>query len=266
MIHNIMIPINDAVFFESTLKKGHPYVAKSPRNHESLFFVKKGNLLYERNGKSTVVREGQVGYIARGACDTSGAYMCDEVSYYAVNFCFDRTSTHLLGNLPFPVLCSSGSLYYPYKTLFHKATMESNLKGSGSNYLVNGILMEIIGYLYKEFYLYRNNVNQHQKIDRAVEYMKAHADDSTLQIFELSELSQMSEKNFRRIFKTLYGQTPYAFLQKYRIEKAEILLMHTNKSISEIALSCGFSDVYSFSHCFKRHFGISPQRYRTATE
>ena len=94
--------------------------------------------------------------------------------------------------------------------------------------------------------------------------MKSNAGNTELQIFELSSISQMSEKNFRRIFKALYGQTPYAFLQKYRIEKAEILLIHTDKSISEIALSCGFSDVYSFSHCFKRHFGISPQGYRTS--
>ena len=262
MKNSSMIQITDAVFFEDTLKKGHPYVSAAPRNHESLFFVKKGNLLYEKNGKKAVVREGQVGYIQRGSCDISGAYRCDEVSYYAVNFCFDRTPTPKSGALPFPTLCSSGIQYYPYKALFHKGTMESNLKGSGSDYLVNGILMEIIGYLYKEFYMDKDNIHQYRRIDQTVEYMKTHAGDAELQIFKLSAISQMSEKNFRRIFKALYGQTPYAFLQKYRIEKAEILLMNTNKSISEIALSCGFSDVYSFSHCFKRHFGISPQGYR----
>ena len=69
--------------------------------------------------------------------------MCDEVSYYAVNFCIDKTSANLSGNLPFPVLCSSGSLHYPYGSLFQKATLESGLKNDGSDYLVNGILPEM---------------------------------------------------------------------------------------------------------------------------
>ena len=257
---------NDAVFFEDSLKKDHPYIAKKPRDHESLFFVKKGNLLYERNGLTEIIREGQVGYIAKGSRDISSAYMCDEVSYYAVNFCIDKISVPSSGCLPFSVLCSSGILYYPYKSLFKKATMESNLKDDGSDYLVNGILMEIIGYLYKEFNIHKDKINNYKKIDTAVEYMKSHSEDAELKISDLALISQMSEKNFRRIFVSLYGQTPYAFLQKYRVEKAEILLMNTNKSVSEIALSCGFSDVYSFSHCFKRHFGVSPQGYRISAE
>lgn len=253
---------NDAVFFESSLKKDCPYIARKPRDHESLFFVKKGNLLYERDGKKVIIKEGEVGYIAKGSSDSSGAYMCDEVSYYAVNFCIDKTSTNLSGNLPFPVLCSRGSLHYPYGSLFKKATLESGLKNDGSDYLVNGILLEIIGYLIKEFEIHNSNVYEFKKIDTAVEYMKLHSEDAELQISNISEIAKMSEKNFRRIFKKVYGQTPYVFLQKYRVEKAGILLKNTSKTVSEIALLCGFSDVYSFSHCFKRHLGISPQGYR----
>jgi AraC-like DNA-binding protein len=254
---------NDAVFFEDSLKKGYPYIARKPRDHESLFFVKKGNLLYERDGKKVIIKEGEVGYIAKGSSDSSGAYMCDEVSYYAVNFCFDKTFEHNTGNLPFPVLCSKGSLNYPYGNLFRKATLECSLKNDGADYLVNGVLMEIIGYLFKELKIYNGNVSKFKKIHQAVEYMKLNSENADLQISDLSAIAGMSEKNFRRIFKDVYGQTPYAFLQKYRVEKAGILLTNTDRSISEIALSCGFSDVYSFSHCFKRHLGISPQGYRT---
>lgn len=263
MQNDIHFPITDAVFFEDTLKAGHPYVSERPRDHESLFFVTKGTLLYEKDGKSEVISEGQVGYIARGSRDASGAYECEAVSYYAVNFCFDRSPSPAAGRLPFSTLASSGKLYYPYAALFKKATAESNLKGAGSEYLTNGILMQIIGYLFKESAIHKNDISKHKKVDRAVEYMISHSEDAELQISDLSPIAQMSEKSFRRIFKELYGKTPYEFLQKYRLEKAEILLVNTNRSISDIALSCGFSDVYGFSHCFKRHLGISPQGYRT---
>lgn len=45
----------NAVFFEDSLKTGKPYISSGPRNHESLFFVTKGNLLYECDGIKEVV-------------------------------------------------------------------------------------------------------------------------------------------------------------------------------------------------------------------
>ena len=257
---------NDAVFFEDSLKLGSPYIASKPRNHESLFFVTKGTLLYERDRERTVIKEGQVGYIARGSRDVSGAYMCEEVSYFAVNFCFDKSSECPTGNLPFPVLCSNGSLHYPYGNLFRRGALESSLSHVSSDFIVNGVLLEIIGCLFGELEINNENVGKLKKIDKAVEYMKLNSENSEIQISHLSRIAKMSEKNFRRLFKEVYGQTPYSFLQKYRVEKAGILLANTSKTVSEIALSCGFSDVYSFSHSFKRHLGISPRDYRASAK
>lgn len=79
---------DDAIVFTDTLKKGSPYIAKTPRNHESIFFVTKGTLLYERGDIKEVIETGQVGYISRGSSDKSSAYLCDAVSYIAVNFSF----------------------------------------------------------------------------------------------------------------------------------------------------------------------------------
>ena len=95
-----------------------------------------------------------------------------------------------------------------------------------------------------------------------MEYLKEHYDDPELKISTLAQIENMSEKHFRRIFFDVYKKTPYAFLQEFRINKAEILLLNTAKSISDIAFQCGFSDIYSFSHCFKKHTGLSPTDYK----
>lgn len=92
--------------------------------------------------------------------------------------------------------------------------------------------------------------------------MKEHADDASLTVSVLAEISGLSEKSFRRAFLQIYGIAPYEYLQKFRMEKAEILLLNTPMSISEIALLCGFSDIYGFSHALKRHLGISPSVFR----
>ena len=39
-----------------------------------------------------------------------------------------------------------------------------------------------------------------------------------------------------------------------------------HRSVSEIALACGFGDISHFNHCFRRHFGVSPREYRRAAK
>ena len=262
-MENIWFYIKDAVFFKDSLKKGQSYIANRPRNHESLFVVTKGNLLYEKNGEKTIIPEGGIGYIEKGSCDVSGAYMCDEVSYIATNFFFGEAEEGAGGILPFKTLCSEGSLRYPYKSLFEKAPLRHSFGGGGSNYVAIGILLEIIGYVYNEYeHLQGGNLKKNKMIEEAVSHMKENFYDADFKIGTLSRLCGMSEKKFRRIFSGLYGQTPYEFLQRYRIDRAKFLLRNTYKPISEIAISCGFSDVYSFSHCFKRLEEVAPSQYR----
>ena len=257
---NYQIP-DDTVVFTDTLKKDSPYISKEPRNHESLFFVTKGNLLYENDGKTDVVREGQVGYIAKGSVDKCSAYLCSEVSYIAVDFCFDKQNPALKKTLPFKTLCSRG-VAYNYEKLFNQALNYFLSKSPGAIAICNGIVIQIIGQLYNEHKIEDTDFIKMKKIEEAMEYLKINYGDPDLKISNLATVVNMSEKHFRRIFLDIYKKTPYLFLQQFRINKAEILLLNTAKSISDIAIQCGFSDVYSFSHSFKKHTGISPSEYR----
>ena len=102
-----------------------------------------------------------------------------------------------------------------------------------------------------------------KRIEKAIDCIEKNFGNPVFKISNLAAVMNMSEKHFRRIFLDVYNKTPYLFLQEFRINKAEILLLNTTKNISDIALQCGFSDVYSFSHSFKKHNGISPSEYRT---
>jgi len=253
----------DTVVFTDTLKKGAPYISAKPRNHESLFFVTKGTLLYERNGETATVREGEVGYIARGCIDQSSAYCCDEVSYIVVNFCFDRINYLPTKTLPFETVCSRRYTSI-YEKHFKQALNYFHSKAPGYVAICNGIVLQIIGQLYNEYKTTEANFVKMKRIEKAVEYLKQHYGNVDLRIRDLADAVNMSEKHFRRIFFDIYQKTPYLFLQEFRIHNAEILLLNTTKSISEIALQCGFGDIYSLSHSFKKHTGVSPIEYRKA--
>ncbi len=247
-------------FFTDTLREGEPYIADVPRNHHSLFLVTKGNLIYKRNNETSVIREGEVGYIRSGFADESGAYLCPEVSYIATNF--DLTDTE--GNpifLPFAPFCiddDTGEL----KRLFSEGLDAFLLKSDGYRIIANGYLMTIIGRIVEKSSADASILKKRHRIAGAIEYIKENYGSPELKISVLSSLVFMSEKNLRRLFLEAYGKTPYEYLQEFRIARARVLLSETQKSISDIAVACGFSDLYSFSHSFKNHTGFSPQEYR----
>lgn len=58
------------------------------------------------------------------------------------------------------------------------------------------------------------------------------------------------------------GKTPKEVLTCYRMERAEELLLGTDKKIKEIALLCGYQNEYYFSNAFKKNIEISPSKYR----
>lgn len=249
----------EIIIFTDSLKKDRPYISEEPRNHESLFLITDGALLYEKNGTKQVVQKGHIGYIQRGSKDKSGPFNCDEVSYIAINFNF--SDEDLSPTLPFKTDCSSGVFYY-YRKLFNRAFDTFYAKTPASKVICKGIIFEIIGYLYNEMVISDNKQKKLSKIQKSVDFMMQNYGDSEIRISELSKICEMSEKNFRRIFFDVYNKTPFAFLQEFRINAAEILLANSNKNISEIAVQCGFSDVYSFSHCFKKHRGMAPNAYK----
>ena len=59
------------------------------------------------------------------------------------------------------------------------------------------------------------------------------------------------------------GEPVYQFIRRLRLEKSAGLLLTTpRKSITEIALMCGFSTSSSFAKSFKNHFRMSATEWR----
>lgn len=260
--HMFSVTKPDTVVFTDTLGQNSPYYARKPRDHESLFFVTDGDLLYRKNGEEAVVKKGQIGYVARGSVDFSGPFACKSVSYIAMNFRYDRETAKPAATLPFRTVCSDG-IARRYEGLFREALGAYRTAAPGYEAICSGILLQIIGFLYQEQRMTAGDRKKVQRLAPAIALLQCRFADAALQIRELAACCGMSEKNFRRLFHDAYGNTPYGFLQEYRIRQAETMLQSTNRTVSEIALACGFSDVFGFSHCFKRHRGVSPAEYRT---
>ena len=105
-------------------------------------------------------------------------------------------------------------------------------------------------------------VKRHQFLVHLESVIEGHYSDSNFDVAQLGRVLHLGSMQTYRKVKKHTGLAPGKYLLHYRLEKGTILLRHSNKSISEIAGSCGFEYHHSFSRAFKRHYGISPKTLR----
>ena len=101
------------------------------------------------------------------------------------------------------------------------------------------------------------------RINRVIDYIEANL-DKDLSLKELADVAAFSPFHFHRIFGAMVGETLNQFIQRIRIERAAMQLIgNPKKSITQIALSCGFSGSAPFARAFKETFGMSASQWRS---
>lgn len=100
------------------------------------------------------------------------------------------------------------------------------------------------------------------RINKVIDYISEHL-DSDLSLEILAKEACFSHYHFHRIFKGMVGETINDFIRRVRIEKAASLLAgQPGRSITSIALDCGFSGSAAFAREFKTRFGTTASEFR----
>ena len=99
------------------------------------------------------------------------------------------------------------------------------------------------------------------QVRRAEEFIEAHWNES-ITIERLTAAANSSARSLFRTFKQSRGMSPMAFAKQVRLQNARKMLHRTDATITEIALTCGFTEVSRFSKDYKRAFGASPSLER----
>jgi len=81
---------------------------------------------------------------------------------------------------------------------------------------------------------------------------------------DIAQYVNIAEDYLTFCFRQELSVTPVKYLQRYRINQAKQLLKNTDKTITDIALSMGFSDSGYFSRIFHREVGVSPEVFRNS--
>ena len=83
-----------------------------------------------------------------------------------------------------------------------------------------------------------------------------------LSVEHLAEHSNMSVRNFTRVFLKETGLTPAKFVEKLRIEVSRKYLEDSDLAVDQIAVKCGLGGLVSMRRTFMRHMMVSPSEYR----
>jgi AraC-like DNA-binding protein len=95
----------------------------------------------------------------------------------------------------------------------------------------------------------------------AVCYLVANFRD-TIRLDEVLRHTHMTKPTFSRQFKKHSGQSFSDFVTRLRLEAVCRQLVETDRTILEIALACGFSQISFFNRIFRRFLHCNPTRYR----
>ena len=103
--------------------------------------------------------------------------------------------------------------------------------------------------------------NNHNRLQFVLHYIHENLTEKIL-VNQLCRKAYLSRNNFFKWFKEQFGVTPLEYINQERVKLAKQLLSEKQKSITQVSMQCGFTDVNYFVRIFKKMEGITPGVYQ----
>jgi AraC-like DNA-binding protein len=240
-------------------KAGH-FFGPAIRPHYLIHFIRNGKGIYQVGNKTYQLNKGEAFLI-----------MPNEITYYQADkndpweyawAAFDGEESEQLlqaaGFMENNLVCSIHDLDACGRYL---EKMIEKFQNSGYHEY------ELIGLFYLTFSTIVNPKHETEKIpemiylDRALAYIRQNY-SYDINVTDIARYVGIDRTYLYKIFKKHKGMSIKTYLLEYRILKAKDMLHNTEYNMTEIALSCGFSDLPSFCRVFRQFEGTTPTSYR----
>ena len=98
--------------------------------------------------------------------------------------------------------------------------------------------------------------------NRFLEIFKAEMGNSELNVDKMASMLGLERSQFYRKIKALTNYAPVELIRRLRLQRARLLLLRTDKTVSEIAYETGFSTPAYFTKCYRDAYGETPSDAR----
>lgn len=101
-----------------------------------------------------------------------------------------------------------------------------------------------------------------ERVNLAIDHIVTRL-DRPLRLDEVARAAKFSPFHFHRVFQSLTGETLADFIKRLRLEKALAMMAHATRarSLTHVALACGFSSSSDFSRAFKDRYAVPPSEF-----
>lgn len=249
MNHNVIVNdekydgLNPVLFGYEDCEKNH-FFGPAIRKYYLLHFVVSGFGRFEIRDKSYSVGPGEIFVIPP---DEETYYEADSIrpwNYIWIGF---------TANSPLPIELDDVVRCPEAVSVFDSMKKCESMSGGQSAYLA-GKLWEFFSLLLE------NEARNKDYVERALdcihsEYM------NDISVGQIAQRLNLDRTYFSTVFKNKMHISPKQYLMNHRMSIAASLLVESRKNVSVTAMSVGYSDIFTFSKMFKRHFGVSPNEY-----
>lgn len=158
---------------------------------------------------------------------------------------------------------SDNPLVYEKDIYYKEYTELNNLQSISAQYETQGIILQLISKFLKPEIFQSDQVTVTPSVVMdAIAFIQINL-GSSLKVSQLANRANLNTDYFSRIFHRYTGQSPLNYILHKRIERAQYLIITTNKQQDEIAEMTGFYNAQYFSRVFKKLTGLTPGAYKT---
>ena len=245
-----------------TKARGHLVRARTLPDHV-LVYCAEGAGWLTLEGRTWQIRKGEMFLCPSGTPHSYGADEKTPWTKYWVHFRGEQASayTTLLGlSASQPVLSVGEDANLISWFLDMQAVLRNGLS-QASLLCAASLLMRILAQLNALAEAQKRRGAQGLDMEAMLGFLRDHM-DGRLPLSQMAAHAGLSKYHYSRRFKQQTGYAPVAFHIRLRLQKACELLESSTASVSDIAVSLGFSSPYHFSSAFKGMMGVSPSGYR----
>lgn len=232
----------------------------------SIHFVRKGSLMLEYRKKQMSLKSGDLFCLYPNITYTYYRHPDDKGPLQISWLAFDGTGSEQLLKLAgfdtdFPIVYNCWNLQMDELLQSVYATLRIDHPQKISDHL------ELKSLLYKLFSLLIEANGDPEPIEHlgwikaCADYIDLHASEG-ITVQQVARMIGHNRTYFSTVFSKTFGIPPAEYINKIRMNRAKDLLLSTSASITEIAYSLGYPNLFTFTRAFKKYFSLPPSEYR----
>lgn len=243
--------------------KSHFRERKEPIGEYVLIYCMEGKGWFSVKGNTYQVHENQFFILPPDCPHAYGADKHRPWTIYWIHFRGEHAAFYSEGSLtPQDIQPAINSRISERNHIFEDifSTLERNTDLESLRYASSLLHYYLASMRYLRLYRQETSAGS-DVIAAAIHFMEEHI-EKRLTISDLARFTGFSSSHFSRLFNLQMGQSPLAYFNRMKIDRACQLLLNTDMHINQICHLVGIDDNYYFSRLFSKQMGCSPKQYR----